>query len=491
MCAMSISIEGMALHLYDTKSQSLRPLEPVTPGHVGIYLCGATVQGSPHVGHLRSAVAFDTLIRWLRRQGMSVTYVRNITDIDDKILNKSAEAGWKWWAWATRFEREFTQAYATLGVEPPTVEPRATGHIPEQIALIDRLISRGHAYADGAGNVYFDVHSLPTYGSLTHQNLDDLRSTEDDAQIDENVEAGKRDPRDFALWKAAKPTEPVDASWDSPWGRGRPGWHLECSAMSHRYLGEEFDIHGGGIDLRFPHHENEEAQSHGAGWGFARLWLHNAWVTTKGEKMSKSLGNVLSIDTLTQQAPAAAVRWALSTVQYSSAIEWGEDTLPAASAAWEKVQAFVERMVVLSGEVPSEEVSSLTPDRLPDAFTYAMNNDLNVAGALAAVWEQVKVGNKAAEAGDVQGARQAQLFVRSMLDIFGLDPLSVQWRGVDAQSSGAELKAVEVLVEGAIADRAAARARKDWARADAIRDSLTAAGVILEDGRDGVTWRLA
>ena len=481
----------MALHLYDTKSQSLRPLEPVTAGHVGIYLCGATVQGSPHVGHLRSAVAFDTLIRWLRRQGMSVTYVRNITDIDDKILNKSAEAGWKWWAWATRFEREFTQAYATLGVEPPTVEPRATGHIPEQVALIDRLITRGHAYADGAGNVYFDVHSLPTYGSLTHQNLNDLLSTEDDAQVDSAVEAGKRDPRDFALWKAAKASEPVDASWDSPWGRGRPGWHLECSAMSHRYLGEEFDIHGGGIDLRFPHHENEEAQSHGAGWGFARLWLHNAWVTTKGEKMSKSLGNVLSIDTLTQQAPAAAVRWALSTVQYSSAIEWGEDTLPAAAAAWEKAQSFVERMVALAGEVSVEEVLSLTPEQLPEAFTFAMDNDLNVAGALAAVWEQVKVGNKAAEVGNVEEARQAQLLVRSMLDILGVDPLSAQWRGVSAQQGGAERQVVEALVEGAIADRAAARAAKDWARADAIRDSLAAAGVILEDGRDGVTWRLA
>ncbi len=305
------------------------------------------------------------------------------------------------------------------------------------------------------------------------------------------MEAGKRDPRDFALWKAAKASEPVDASWDSPWGRGRPGWHLECSAMSHRYLGEEFDIHGGGIDLRFPHHENEEAQSHGAGWGFARLWLHNAWVTTKGEKMSKSLGNVLSIDTLTQQAPAAAVRWALSTVQYSSAIEWGEDTLPAAAAAWEKAQSFVERMVALAGEVSVEEVLSLTPEQLPEAFTFAMDNDLNVAGALAAVWEQVKVGNKAAEVGNVEEARQAQLLVRSMLDILGVDPLSAQWRGVSAQQGGAERQVVEALVEGAIADRAAARAAKDWARADAIRDSLAAAGVILEDGRDGVTWRLA
>lgn len=480
----------MALHLYDTKTQSLRPLEPVTEGHVGIYLCGATVQGSPHVGHLRSAVAFDTLIRWVRRYGMSVTYVRNITDIDDKILNKSAEVGWKWWAWATRFEREFAAAYATLGVEPPTVEPRATGHIPEQIDLISLLIDRGHAYADGQGNVYFDVRSLPTYGSLTRQNLVDLRSTEDDTQVDSAVEAGKRDPRDFALWKAAKLSEPADASWDSPWGRGRPGWHLECSAMSHRYLGEEFDIHGGGIDLRFPHHENEEAQSHGAGWGFARLWLHNAWVTTKGEKMSKSLGNVLSIDTLTQQAPAAAVRWALSTVQYSSAIEWGDDTLLAAAQAWEKARSFVERTLPLVGEVPAEEILALTPADLPEAFTKAMDNDLNVAGALAVIWEHVKLGNAAVEVGDAKAARTEQLLVRSMLEIVGLDPLSPQWAGESSAGDEAAMGALDVLVRGVIEERAAARAEKDWARADTLRDRLAEAGIVVEDGRDGARWHL-
>ena len=345
------------LHLYDSKSARVQPLNPVTPGKVGIYLCGATVQGSPHVGHLRSAVSFDTLIRWLRRSGYQVTYVRNVTDIDDKILNKSAEAGWDWWAWAYRFEREFTEAYETLGVEAPTYEPRATGHIPDQIDLVQRLIDAGHAYSDGRGNVYFDVHSQPDYGSLTRQRLVDMRTTEDDAQIDEAVEAGKRDPRDFALWKASKPSEPATASWDSPWGRGRPGWHLECSAMSRRYLGDEFDIHGGGIDLRFPHHENEQAQSHGAGWPFARLWVHNAWVTTKGEKMSKSLGNVLSIGALTEEYPAVAVRWALSTVHHRSAIEWGPETLPAAHAAWEKFST--------SSPAPSRPLARLRPPKLP------------------------------------------------------------------------------------------------------------------------------
>ena len=377
------------LHLYDSKSARIQPLNPVTPGKVGIYLCGATVQGSPHVGHLRAAVSFDTLIRWLRRSGYQVTYVRNVTDIDDKILNKSAEAGWDWWAWAYRFEREFTQAYENLGVEAPTYEPRATGHIPEQLDLVQRLIDAGHAYSDGRGNVYFDVHSQPDYGSLTRQRLADMRTTEDDAQIDEAVEAGKRDPRDFALWKASKPSEPATASWDSPWGRGRPGWHLECSAMSRRYLGDEFDIHGGGIDLRFPHHENEQAQSHGAGWPFARLWVHNAWVTTKGEKMSKSLGNVLSIGALTEEYPAVAVRWALSTVHHRSAIEWGPETLPAAHAAWEKFSTFVARSIEAAGEADASEIV-LAPADLPEAFVAAMDDDLNVAGALAVLHEHLK-----------------------------------------------------------------------------------------------------
>ncbi len=481
------------LHLYDSKSARIQPLNPVTPGKVGIYLCGATVQGSPHVGHLRAAVSFDTLIRWLRRSGYQVTYVRNVTDIDDKILTKSAEAGWDWWAWAYRFEREFTQAYETLGVEAPTYEPRATGHIPDQIDLVQRLIDAGHAYSDGRGNVYFDVHSQPDYGSLTRQRLADMRTTEDDAQIDEAVEAGKRDPRDFALWKATKPSEPATASWDSPWGRGRPGWHLECSAMSRRYLGDEFDIHGGGIDLRFPHHENEQAQSHGAGWPFARLWVHNAWVTTKGEKMSKSLGNVLSIGALTEEYPAVAVRWALSTVHHRSAIEWGPETLPAAHAAWEKFSTFVARAIEAAGEAPAFEIA-LAPADLPEAFVAAMDDDLNVAGALAVLHEHLKAGNAALAAGDVPGVYREQVLVRSMLDVLGLDPASEQWRGqagIGAGASGAaaaEHEALDALVRAVLSERAAARAAKDWARADELRDRLAATGITVADGRDGATW---
>jgi len=486
----------MTVHLYDSKTARVQPLEPVTPGHVGIYLCGATVQGSPHVGHLRSAVAFDALIRWLRRDGLDVTYIRNVTDIDDKILTKSAEAGQTWWAWAYRYEREFSDAYRTLGVLDPTYEPRATGHIPDQIALVQRLIDRGHAYADPAsGSVYFDVHSQPDYGSLTRQRLVDMRTTEDDAQVDASVEAGKRDPRDFALWKAAKTGEPETARWESPWGPGRPGWHLECSAMSRRYLGETFDIHGGGIDLRFPHHENEQAQSHGAGWGFARLWVHNAWVTTQGEKMSKSLGNVLSIEALTRDFPPAVLRWALSTVHHRSAIEWGPDTLPAAAVAWERFSGFVGRAIEVAGEVPVEEVRSLAPADLPEAFAAAMDDDLNVAGALAAAHEHLRAGNTALAAGDAAAVRREQLLVRSMLDVLGVDPASAQWRGSLGSGAGgtgrAEREALSVLVDAAIEERAQARAAKDWARADALRDRLGAAGVVLEDGREGASWHLA
>ena len=499
------------LHLYDSKSARIQPLNPVTPGKVGIYLCGATVQGSPHVGHLRAAVSFDTLIRWLRRSGYQVTYVRNVTDIDDKILTKSAEAGWDWWAWAYRFEREFTQAYETLGVQAPTYEPRATGHIPDQIDLVQRLIDAGHAYSDGRGNVYFDVHSQPDYGSLTRQRLVDMRTTEDDAQIDEAVEAGKRDPRDFALWKASKPSEPATASWDSPWGRGRPGWHLECSAMSRRYLGDEFDIHGGGIDLRFPHHENEQAQSHGAGWGFARHWVHNAWVTIKGEKMSKSLGNSLVVAELLKRYDAAVLRLALGTVHHRSTVEFSEETLADAAALWERLSGAILRAYEFCDggdanpvDAPTEQVRARA---LPAEFTAAMDEDLNLAGAMAVVHATLKALNvaltQAAPSGG-QGADDAlrasvtglALDLRSQLDVLGLDPLAEPWRtrvldGAGSSQGGAAMEALDRLIRHDLEERAQARAAKDWARADALRDKLTEAGVVVEDSPSGARWHLA
>ncbi|MDO5727203.1 MAG: cysteine--tRNA ligase [Bowdeniella nasicola] len=488
----------MSVQLYDSATRSLRPLEPVTPGLVRIYLCGATVQSSPHIGHLRAALAFDALVRWLRRRGLQVHYVRNVTDIDDKILQKSAANDTAWWAWAQRFEREFAAAYRALGAVEPDYEPRATGHIPEQIALVERLIDRGHAYDDGNGNVYFSVTSLPDYGSLTRQNLRDLSTTEDDSQIDAATEAGKRDSRDFALWKAAKPTEPHTASWDSPWGRGRPGWHLECSAMSHKYLGETFDIHGGGIDLRFPHHENEQAQSHAAGWGFANMWVHNAWVTTKGEKMSKSLGNSLIVSELLDEVPAAVLRFALCTVHHRSTIEWSDELLDTAGAAWQKLTSFTTNAATLLADTHDSDIeqvraqtapAALEFDHLPEAFVTAMDDDLNVAAALAVIWEQVRLGNTALAEVQVEAVSTHLHNVRAMTDILGLDPLGSQWyerADADANTSAA----LATLVDALIAERAQARSARNWERADQIRDQLSDAGITVEDSAAGARWHV-
>lgn len=483
----------MDVRLYDTKTAGLVPLELIDEGKVGIYLCGPTVQGMPHIGHLRAATSFDVLIRWLQRYGLTVTYIRNVTDIDDKILAKAAESGEEWWALAQRYEREFHRAYATLGLVEPTIEPRATGHITDQITFIERLIERGHAYDDGRGNVYFDVYSQPDYGSLTHQSLDQMRTTEGEETSDE-IAAGKRDPRDFALWKATKDSEPQTAAWPSPWGYGRPGWHLECSAMSHRYLGEAFDIHGGGIDLRFPHHENEQAQSHAAGYDFANIWVHNAWVTIAGEKMAKSVGNTLDLHNLLEQAPAPVVRFALSSVHHRSMIEWSDHTLEIAGKTWAKLTDFVEDA---TEEVGVPDTVFLAPDELPPAFTAALNDDLNVAAGLAVVHEHVKRGRVALAEGREEDVARELLLVRSMLDVLGVDPGSPLWSapggaggaGESSQVSALE-GALDVLVEEVLAQRACARAEKDWPRADALRDRLVAAGIQVEDGPQGARWHL-
>lgn len=474
----------MSLRIYDSAARALREFKPLIPGKVGIYLCGATVQGSPHIGHIRSALAFDVLVRWLQRSGYDVTMVRNVTDIDDKILRKSAEAGWNWWAWAYRFEREFADAYDALGVLRPTYEPRATAHVPQMIELIQKILDAGHAYVGTPGNVYFDVASLPDYGSLTRQSLDELHADESELEPD------KRSPHDFALWKAAKPDEPDSASWDTPWGRGRPGWHLECSTMSSRYLGESFDIHGGGIDLRFPHHENEQAQSHAAGYGFAQYWMHNAWVTIDGEKMSKSLGNSLTVANILREYPAVLVRLALGTVHYRSTVAYSQQTLTEAAAVWERLNGFVERSAQIVGEVPLAEIAQVTAADFPVDFTKALDDDLNVSAALAAIHEHLKLGNAAIAAKDHQAVRTEQVLVRAMLDVLGLDPLSPVWHK-SGDSSEKMHHALDSLVQGILAERAKARAEKDWARADALRDSLTAAGIIVEDAKDGASWKIS
>ena len=468
----------MTLHLYDSKSATLQPLVPVNPGKVGIYLCGATVQGAPHVGHLRAAVAFDSLIRWLKRNGLDVTYIRNVTDIDDKILNKSADAGVEWWAWAQRFEREFTEAYETLGVLPPTYEPHATGHIPDQIDLINRLIEREHAYADGQGNVYFSVASQDDYGSLTRQKLDDMRTTEDEAQIDAAVEAGKRDPRDFALWKAAKASEPETAAWDSPWGRGRPGWHLECSAMSRRYLGDEFDIHGGGIDLRFPHHENEIAQSTCAHDGqYVNYWMHSGMVMVDREKMSKSLGNFFTVRDVLKYYDAETVRYFLMSGHYRSQLNYSEENLKQARAALERLYT------ALRGT--DKTVAPAGGEAFEARFIEAMDDDFNTPEAYSVLFDMAREVNRL-KAEDMAAANAMASHLRKLSAVLGLleqEPEAFLQSG--AQADDSEVAEIEALIQ----QRLDARKAKDWAAADAARDRLNEMGIVLEDGPQGTTWR--
>ena len=518
------------LNLYDTASHQVSHFVPLKPGEVGIYVCGATVQSSPHIGHIRAAVAFDIVRRWFLKLGYKVTFVRNVTDIDDKILVKAAAAGQRWWARAYYYEREFTEAYNTLGVLPPTVEPRATGHMSDMIDLIQRILDNGHGYvvtdADGkpTGNVYFDVASWPHYGELTHQKqtseVDEAAAVAD--RMGPSVDAtgadkynpvdpadaspDKHDPRDFALWKAPKDTDPEDARWSTPFGVGRPGWHIECSAMSHRYLGDGFDIHGGGLDLRFPHHENEMAQTRAAGYPSAARWMHSAWVTAKGEKMSKSLGTGLSVPSVLAEHSAWVVRYALGSVQYRSMLEWSDQALVEAQAAYDRVSNFIERAgVALGGQPSREEVTAVSADDLPADFVAAMNDDVNVSGATAAIFTAIRSGNtllsQLADRADSETAkaevREALLAVRAMLDTLGLDPLAEPWVSAGAAGGAAdgtaespEHAALEALIAEQLNARAEARKAKDIAKADQIRDALTEAGIAIEDGPQGSTWSL-
>lgn len=519
------------LNLYDTASHQVSHFVPLKPGEVGIYVCGATVQSSPHIGHIRAAVAFDIVRRWFLKLGYKVTFVRNVTDIDDKILDKAAAAGQRWWARAYYYEREFTEAYNTLGVLPPTVEPRATGHMSDMIDLIQRILDNGHGYvvtdADGkpTGNVYFDVASWPHYGELTHQKqtseVDEAAAVAD--RMGPSVDAtgadkynpvdpadaspDKHDPRDFALWKAPKDTDPEDARWSTPFGVGRPGWHIECSAMSHRYLGDGFDIHGGGLDLRFPHHENEMAQTRAAGYPSAARWMHSAWVTAKGEKMSKSLGTGLSVPSVLAEHSAWVVRYALGSVQYRSMLEWSDQALVEAQAAYDRVSNFIERAGVALGDLKPnrDEITAVPADDLPADFVAAMNDDVNVSGATAAIFTAIRSGNtllsQLADRADSETAkaevREALLAVRAMLDTLGLDPLAEPWvsAGVaggaaDGTAESPEHAALEALIAEQLNARAEARKAKDFAKADQIRDALTEAGIAIEDGPQGSIWSL-
>ncbi|MEN3360004.1 MAG: cysteinyl-tRNA synthetase [Mycobacteriales bacterium] len=461
----------MTLRLYDTSTRSVREFVPLVEGQVTVYLCGATVQAPPHIGHIRSGVGFDVLRRWLTATGRRVIYCRNVTDIDDKILRRAADESVPWWEIAARNERAFTAAYDALGCLPPTVEPRATGHVPEMITLMRRLIDRGHAYAS-AGDVYFDVRSLPDYGALSGQRPADMQPADD-----ADPGCAKRSPLDFALWKGAKPGEPA---WETPWGPGRPGWHLECSAMATKYLGPAFDIHGGGLDLVFPHHENEVAQSRAAGDGFARYWLHNGLLTMAGEKMSKSLGNSLLIPEVLRQWRPVELRYYLATPHYRSPIEYSGEALAEAAAAYRRIESFVTRAGELVGDLP--------PGAVPPAFCAAMDDDLGVPQAIAVVHTAVRDGNAALAGGDKTAVADRYAEVRAMLGVLGLDPLTDPWRDT---RRGDLVSVVDGLVAVALEQRAAARARKDYAAADGIRAGLTGAGIQVEDTPTGPRWTLA
>jgi cysteinyl-tRNA synthetase len=464
----------VSLRLYDTAARAVRDFTPLRAGQASMYVCGLTVQGPPHLGHVRAGLVFDVLRSWLEHgHGVDVTLVRNITDIDDKILAKAAEHGVPWWAWAYENELASTRAYEALGVRPPTYEPRATGHVPDMVEFIARLIERGHAYAVD-GDVYFDVRSFPGYGALTRQKTEEMEPA-----ADSEGDARKRDPRDFALWKAHKPGEPETAGWATPWGRGRPGWHLECSAMAERYLGPDFDVHGGGLDLRFPHHENEQAQSHAVGHGFARYWVHNGWVTLGGEKMSKSLGNTALVDEVVRRVRPVELRYYLVAPHYRSTIEFTDAALAEAGAAYRRIESFVQRAVERGGNAG--------PGGLPAAFREAMDDDLGTPAAVAVVHDTVRQGNTALADGDDAAAATALAEVRAMLRVLGLDPLDPHWAaGGDDRLAGV----TDGLVRLALEQRQAARARKDYAAADAVRDRLTALGVQVEDTPQGPRWEL-
>jgi cysteinyl-tRNA synthetase len=455
------------LSLYNTADRAVSKFVPLSPGKVGVYLCGATVQAPPHIGHIRSGVNFDILRRWLTAIGYDVTFVRNVTDIDDKILHKAVHEEIPWWAVAMKYERAFSDAYTALNVAPPTYEPRATGHITQMIQLMEKLIANGSAYAPGNDDVYLEVRKLKSYLTLSNQKLDDLQSAED-ADL-----TFKKDPRDFALWKAAKPGDP---SWPTPWGDGRPGWHLECSAMAHAYLGEAFDIHGGGLDLIFPHHENEIAQSESAGWAFANIWMHNAWVTTSGEKMSKSLGNSLQVMEILKKVRGIELRWYLGSAHYRSMLEFSFEALEESAVNFRRVEGFLQR----AHEILKKEIEP----SISAQFATAMNNDLAVPQSLADISELVRIGNTAITDNDLAALAISASEVRGALEILGCDPFDP----IFADSNSSKTEILDGLISLALAQRNAARARKDFAASDEIRDSLTALGITIEDTPTGSRW---
>jgi len=465
------------MQIYNTLGRALQTFEPRDSGKVGMYVCGATVQSQPHLGHGRYAVVFDVVRRYFRYLGYDVTYVRNITDVDDKIIDAAIATGVTIDEVVDSAATAFATAYEALGVLPADVEPRATEHIPQMITMIEQLIDLGHAY-EANGDVYFSVRGFPGYGKLSGRDIDELQSGSRVA-----VDDTKQDPLDFAVWKAAKPGEP---SWPSPWGEGRPGWHIECSAMAHEYLGESFDIHGGGNDLVFPHHENEIAQAEAA-LGidpFARYWMHNGMLTLTGEKMAKSTGHMIDLLEAVTKYPGLAVRLFYLRTHYRKPLEFSEEALADATASLERLWAFRRRR---PGPIEAEPAAATM-----ESFRRAMDHDLDVAGALGALFDAVRDGNRSLDAGEAADpliAAYDQIVavlglgepVRELDDIAGgLEALAARF-DLAGRSSGA-------LLDALVVRRDAARVDKDWGTSDEIRDALAALGVVVVDGADGSAW---
>ena len=472
----------MTLQLFDSRSQSLREFKPLNKGEVGIYLCGPTVQAAPHLGHLRSALVYDQIRRWLEARGLKVSLIRNVTDIDDKVLENAKNENLNWWELAFKYEQLFADSYRRLDIKAPTYEPRATANIIEMIELIQLLIEKGHAYqVEGSADVYFSASSWKDYGELTNQKSDDLID-DSEAQV-----RGKKDPRDFALWKSHKDSEPRDAAWNSPFGLGRPGWHIECSAMSVKYLGTKFDIHGGGLDLRFPHHENELAQSRAAGHEFANFWLHNGLVNVNGQKMSKSLGNSILVSDVLTDANALALRYYLGSAQYRSVLDYNEGVLDEAEAALERIGTFLARAARALSEKGPAKLNATKP-AFPEKFSKAMNEDLNIPAALAVLHESVREGNASLDGAFMDQVARNYAEVLAMVDVLNINPLAKFWQGTGSSESA--MSALDGLVRSLIEQRNLARDSKDFETSDRIRDQLKAVGVVLEDSAGSTHWSL-
>ena len=456
------------MKLYDSYSRSLRDFVPLKNGEVSMYLCGATVQGSPHIGHMRSTIVFDVLRRYFEYKNLKVLFVRNVTDIDDKILHNAGHEDISWWELASKYEKEFSEAYENLGNKVPSIEPRATGHIPQMIEMIESLIEKNHAYV-ADGSVWFAVNSFKEYGKLSGQKVEEMLAAQD-------LDKGKKDPHDFALWKKSKDGEPF---WNSPWGKGRPGWHIECSAMAKTYLGEKFDIHGGGLDLQFPHHENEIAQSKASGNDFANFWVHNYWVTQSGEKMSKSLGNSLKVKEVITRFRPIEIRFYLLSAHYRSNLEFSDQALSEAATAFSRIEQFVQRA--------SEKVNNSQLELIfPQEFINAIEDDLATPLAMSIIHEYVTKGNTALTSND---SKLIEILheVRSMLYLLGLDPISTTWV---SERSNLEKEALDKLISELLNKRNQARANKDFVLADSMRDALKNAGILIEDGADGSRWTI-